>query len=1131
MHLLVRDGHSLDETEAAQDLGQSPADLVFLSFADSELAAAAGAWTATAEPKPTLRLANLGRLRHPFSVDLYLEQVAAKARAVLVRILGGLEYWRYGAEELATLCREKKIALALLPGDPANRGEAPEDPRLAALSTIAEPNLAKLAAYLRAGGPANLAHALQLLAHCAGLAPAPLAPPAPLPAFGILSAPADAASARKAVILFYRSHLLAGDTAPIAALAQALAAHGFACWQIFVHSLKDPAAARFLQSLFAAVRPTVVLNATGFSARHEDAASPLDAAGVPVLQVVLAGSSRAAWEASSRGLAAADLAMQVVLPELDGRLLTTAVSFKAEEESFAALEFTRLAHRPEPAGVALAARRAAGWARLAETRRAERRIAVILPSYPGAGGQEGYAVGLDTFASLATILETLAEAGYCVGPFSASALASRLCQAPPEPLLALAEYERLFAGLPVSLQADLRRAWGDPAEDPEFRNGWFCFRLARFGNILAAIQPERSTAEMRKAAYHDPSLLPRHAYLAFFLWLRQVWGAHALIPLGAHGTLEWLPGKAVALSETCLPAVLTGELPVIYPFIVNNPGEAAMAKRRLGAVVLGHLTPPLVSAGLSGPAAEIARLIEEYAEAAGLDRRRAALLRREILAKAEASGLTAEAGAARAADEEEALAKLDAYLCELKDMQIRDGLHVFGRPPGEAQQAMLLAALVAAAPHLPHADLQERLAACPAAERAALLAALDGRFIPPGSSGAPSRGRPDVLPTGRNLFSVDPRALPTPAAFALAERSAETLLRRYLQDHGEWPRHLVLDLWGSAAMRTGGEDFALALVLLGVRPLWDAGSSRLNGFEVLPLALLNRPRVDVTLRISGLFRDAFPSQIALFQQAIEAVAARAEETEEWNPLAASVQGCEGEARAQALRRIYGPAPGSYGAGVTPLTDTGAWSTRDELGASYLAASGYVYGAGVEGRIDAEGFAARVKNAEAFIHLQDHAESDLLESTDYAAHAGGFAAAAQSFAQDPVLYHLDISRPDAPQSRQLAEEIARIVRARAANPRWIAGQMRHAYRGAAEIARTVEGLFVFAATLPARFDPQFALLFDATLGNAEVDGFLARENPAARRAMAERFAEAIRRGLWRVRRNAPAEELAEILRRC
>jgi cobaltochelatase CobN len=1129
MHLLVRESHSLEETETAQDLGQSPAELVFLSFADSELAAAASAWTAIAAPKPSLRLANLGRLRHPFSVDLYLEQVAAQARAVLVRILGGLEYWRYGAEELAVLCRARGIALALLPGDPANQGEAPEDPRLGALSTIAEPHLAKLAAYLRAGGPTNLAHALQLLAHCAGLAPAPLAPPVPLPAFGILSAPALSAHTRTAVILFYRSHLLAGDTAPIAALAQALAAQGFACWQVFIHSLKDPAAARFLQSFFAAARPKVILNATGFSARNEDAASPLDAADVPVLQVVLAGSSRAAWAASARGLGAADLAMQVVLPELDGRLLTTAVSFKAEAESFAALEFTRRAHQPEPAGIALAARRACGWARLAETRRADRRVAVILPSYPGAGGQEGYAVGLDTFASLAVILESLAEAGYQVGPFAAAALASLLCQAPPQPVLSAAEYERLLAGLPASLQQDLRRAWGDPASDPAFRNGWFCFRLARFGNILAAIQPERSTADMRKAAYHDPSLPPCHGYLAFFLWLRQVWGAHALIPLGAHGTLEWLPGKAVALSETCWPAVLTDGLAVIYPFIVNNPGEAAMAKRRLGAVVLGHLTPPLIAAGLSGPAADIARLIEEYAEAAGLDRRRAALLRREILAKAEAAGLTAEAGAAQAADEEEALARLDAYLCDLKDIQIRDGLHVFGRAPGAAQQAALLAALGTAAPHLPQADVQARLLACPAAEREALLTALDGRFIPPGPAGAPSRGRPDVLPTGRNLFSVDPRALPTPAAFALAERSAEALLRRYLQDHGEWPRHLVLDLWGSATMRTGGEDFALALVLLGIRPLWDAGSSRLNGFEVLPTAMLKRPRVDVTLRISGLFRDAFPSQIALFQQAVAAVAARADEAEEWNPLAAAVHGCEEAARTEALRRIYGPAPGSYGAGVTPLTDTGAWSTRGELGASYLAASCYAYGAAMEGQGDAEGFAARVKNAAAFVHIQDHAESDLLESTDYAAHAGGFAAASLLLAQGAALYHLDTSRPETPQSRQLAEEIARIVRARAANPRWIAGQMRHSFRGAAEIARTIEGLFVFAATLPVRFDRQFELLFDATLGNAEVDGFLARENPAARRAMAKRFAEAIDRGLWQVRRNALAEELAEILK--
>jgi cobaltochelatase CobN len=410
------------------------------------------------------------------------------------------------------------------------------------------------------------------------------------------------------------------------------------------------------------------------------------------------------------------------------------------------------------------------------------------------------------------------------------------------------------------------------------------------------------------------------------------------------------------------------------------------------------------------------------------------------------------------------------------------------------------------------------------AERAALLTALDGRMVAPGPAGAPTRGRADVLPTGRNLFTIDPRAVPNRSALILAELAAAELLRRHLQDHGEYPRSLVIDLWGSATMRTGGEDFALALVLMGARPVWDDGSARVSGIEILPLALLDRPRIDVTLRISGLFRDAFEAQILLFDAAVRAVAAR-DEAADWNPLAAAARGLEGEALQHATARVFGAAPGDYGAGVTALVDRGAWQKQAELAASYLAASGHAYGKDREGVADTHAFAARVAAADVFVHQQDHAETDLLDSPDYAAHEGGFAAAAASLGGTPALYHTDTSRPDAPRVRTVAEEIARVVRGRAANPAWLAGMMRHGYRGASEIARAVDGLHAFAATLPQRLDPQFDLLLDATLGDPMVDGFLRQANPAARAAMAERFRDALRRDLWRPRRNVVAEIIA------
>jgi cobaltochelatase CobN len=1136
LHLILRETRTLDEEAPAADLGQSPADIVFLSFSDSDLGAAAAAWQGLPETRPSLRLANLARLRHPMSVDLYAEQTIAGARCVIVRLLGGLDYWRYGAEEVAATCRRAGIPLALLPGD------AREDARLAELSTIAPALLARLDALLRAGGPENLARTLRLAAHLAGLAADPKEPPAPLPACGEypLGVPADG-PAGLAALVFYRSHLLAGDIAPITALAEALATRGMGVRALHVDSLKVPATAAVVAERLRAWRPSVVLNATGFSARTGNGASPLDAACVPVLQLVLAGSAREAWEASSRGLSQTDLAMQVVLPELDGRLATAAVSFKAEETMLPGLEFARLLHRPDAEGIALAVDRACGWARLAATPRAARRLAVVLSDYPGAGGgQVAHAVGLDSFASLTSILRTLAEAGYALGPDlpDAAYLAHALGNGAPAPFLDLPTYRTLFATLPAALRERIRAAWGEPEEDPAVEGEWFTLRYIvtpakagvqdrgdphgarldsglrrndeKAGGLILAVQPYRGSRLDRRAGYHDPDTPPRHSYVAFHLWLREVARVHALVHLGAHGTLEWLPGKAVALSDACAPVALLRGLPVIYPFIVNNPGEAAAAKRRLGAVTIGHLTPPLASAGLAGEAAELERLIDEYAAADGLDRRRTALLKREILERAESAGLLAESGA-RGLAEDDALARLDAYLCDVKDLQVRQGLHVFGEPPAPERRARLLAACPAIDP--------AALDACAVSERAALLAALDGRFVPPGPAGAPSRGRADVLPTGRNLFAIDPRAVPTRSALALAERACAELLRRHLQDHGDWPRALVLDLWGSATMRTGGEDFALALVLMGVRPTWDEGSARVNGFEIVPLAVLDRPRVDVTLRISGLFRDAFPEQIALFDAAVRALAAR-DEAEEWNPLAAAAR-----REPYALARVFGAAPGDYGAGVIPLLDRGAWAHSADLGAAYLAASGFAYGTEREGEAAPDAFAARVAAADAFVHAQDHRETDLLDGSEAAAHEGGFAAAAASLGATPALYHADTSRPEAPSVRSVVQEVARVVRGRAANPRWIETMMAHNYRGAAEIARALDGLYGFAATLPERLDAQFDLLFGATLADPAVERFLREANPEAHAAMRARFADALARGLWRTRRNDVAELLA------
>jgi cobaltochelatase CobN len=1058
MHLLVRETRSLDETAPAVDLAHGQADLVVLSFSDADLGALASV------DSPSLRLAPLGKLRHPMSVDLYLEQTVAHARCVVLRLLGGLDYWRYGTEELVALCQQRAIPLAVLPGD----GRA--DPALAALSTVSAEVHARLDGYFRHSGVANMRRAVGLMTHLAGLGADDGQAAEALPQHAVHALDLD--DRDLAAIVFYRSHLMSDDIAPVMALMGALRSRGLAVGAIYAGSLKAPDTAAFVARTLAAWRPAVVLNATGFSARalispaneerHPpsrgagDEGSPLDAADAPVLQLILAGTQRTAWQSSTRGLTPADLAMQVVLPELDGRLLTTAISFKREQDG-------RTIHDPDLDGIALAADRAAGWAWLRRIPAADRRVAIVLSDYPGLGGQRGHAVGLDSFASLAAITGLLAEHGYATRAASCAELTTALSHAEPTPFLSLTDYAPLFATLPQILQDAATAAWGDPASDPSVLGSHFTLRHCKLGSVAAYLQPDRGDRGDRRAAYHDADLPPRHGFIAFYLSLRT---RHALVHLGTHGSLEWLPGKATALSAICWPLALIGGLPVIYPFIVNNPGEAAAAKRRLGAITIGHLTPPIRSAGLQGEAASLEHMIDEYAAADGMDRRRTAMLRRGILDRAAASGLLDESGIAPDAPDDDALARLDAYLCDVKDLQIRDGLHVYGKAPDAGRLAMLP----------PGAD------ACAAAERTALLAALDGRFVAPGPAGAPSASRADVLPTGRNLAGLDPRMLPTRSALALAERAATDLLRRHRQDHGDWPRSVVLNVWGTSAMRTGGEDIALALLLLGVLPVWDEGSGRVNGFTVTPIAELDRPRVDVTLRISGLFRDAFAAQVALFAAAAAAVAGR-DEAADWNPLA----GRPGE-------RVFGPAPGQYGVG------------RD-----WLAASVTGYGAQADGMADRASLEQRVRDADALLHVQDHAGTDLLDGPEYAAHLGGFASAASALGADPALYYHD------GQARTVAEQVARVVRGRAANPVWLAGMMRHGYSGAAEIARAVDALGAFAATLPQRFDRQFDLLY-AALEAPDVDAFLRRENPEARAAIADRFARARQGGHWHPRRN-------------
>jgi cobaltochelatase CobN len=1157
MHILATTSSSLDDLIEPVDLNQSPADVVVLSFSGSDLNGIAAAWDAVkdgggitplwpaghlphkggdepvgptttkyqpvngAKPhrvsipppvgempgraeggnasrddhSPSLALTNLSDLRHPMSVDLWLEKTAAHAKVILVRILGGYDRWAYGVEELSRLAKRKKIALAMLPGECSMRDE-----RLAAASTVSETNLADMLACFREGGPDNMRLLVQRLEALASgetneLPPAIAMPKAGFyrPGRGIVDREDLAAGfspdAPRLPILFYRSMLLANDVAPIDALFEALEARGFAPVPLFVSGLKDAEAISFVEQAITELRPTAILTTTAFASGTDDRNETIfDRSGIPVFQIVVATTRREGWVEGRRGLNPADLAMHVVLPELDGRILAGVISFKEGSGS------AELVNSPEPDRVDQVADRIAAFLRMKMTVRAERKIVILMPDYPSAPGRTGYAVGLDVPQSVLAMLRELSLADYSVADI------------PDTPRDLLDRLDRKVGLLPLRdyvAAPGADEAWGDAKDDADPEDAAYRFRAAHFGNVTVALAPDRGRNADRRADYHSPDLPPRHALIAFGQWMRHKLGAHAIVHVGAHGTLEWLPGKTVALSKDCFPELVTGGLPVIYPFIVSNPGEAAVAKRRISAVTIGHLPPVLTGAGLSDDEKKLELLVDEYAQADGLDRRRRDRLAKLIVEAARDTSIATDAGVSRDDDPDTALARIDAFLCDLKDFAIKDGQHVFGEvAKGDDDPLRITSAET---------------------EKQALLDALDGRHIRPGPSGAPARGRRDVMPTGRNLFASDPRTLPTPTAFELGKRAADEILRRYLQDHGDWPKNLVFDLWGSASLRSGGEEVAQVLALMGARPVQDMATGRVTGIEVLPPAQLGRPRVDVTLRISGLFRDMFPALIALLDAAMRAIAAR-EEAPGDNPLAE-----EAQRTGSVPPRIFGSAPGTYGSGIEEKLADGSWSEREELGRIYLDATSHAFSGtdGTASHVPGE-FAGRIGNADLLVHTGDDPGRDLLDGSADVAFIGGFSAAVAALGGKADVIALDTTDPAKPKARSISEAVTRVVRARATNPRFIAGQMRHGPRGAAELVETVDRLIGFAETTHAIPQSLIDATYDAYLGDETVREFLLAQNPEGARYMGERFRSALNRGLWHPRRNAVNAELEMLM---
>ncbi|MGJ8524524.1 Cobaltochelatase subunit CobN [Halomonadaceae bacterium LMG 33818] len=1366
MHLFAAQPGGFNDAEGIIDLDQKPARLVVLSAADSVLSLLAARADRLASHYPSLCLANWLNLKKPAAFDLYADKVLERSsdnapngvEVVVLSLLGGASYWRYGLDQLKAWANEDaKRTLIVVPG------EDYADPELLASGTVNIEVATRVWRYLREGGAQNADAFFDYLNHhflekeaskCNGSTPLPAPEPLPRSALyhpdeGLLPLSdwqrfIDSTARPTVVLTLYRSHVQSANTGMFDALILQIQASGLNVLPLTVASLKEAPCLKALNRLLIHSDAALVLNTTGFAiATHlnaSDATSPTEqppllARPVPVLQLILASTTHEQWVQDTQGLRARDIAMQVSLPEVDGRITTRAIAFKTQAQQHSRSQFDSICFELDSERATYVIQLAHAWIRLARLSNDQKHIALVLANYPSSEARIGNGVGLDTPASVFNILHWLKEAGYqCEDiqgelPASPTALMEQLrnvhahalqggrafvesddhselatnendrdgnaSSKAPSMWLDRVTYDAFFYTLPTDIQSALTTRWGPPEEDPSYNieKSAFALSLMTLGSVVVGVQPARGYDIDQQALYHDPDLIPPHGYLAFYLWLRKSFCMDAVIHVGKHGNQEWLPGKGLALSNHCWPEIALGPTPNIYPFIVNDPGEGAQAKRRAQAVIIDHLMPPMARAELYGELAELEELADELYQALGVDPVREKRLRVLIAQKLRESGLINELAVNNQATEQQLIDELDTYLCDIKEASIRNGLHTLGSLPKEeklhetllsllrlprgegATEQGLLHALAAdlklpseydplaipnglwqecrpvllqqvmTTPWVTTGDTRERLEALalqlirssfpdhgqtenkrtlnslfapllpqsllsetreksaasigihvrpsdlryeyiredaslsntspdkagsnksgidpvptfnsedgafqlnfprtyqvltfardalfPALnysaknEQSMLLNALAGLFVPPGASGAPTRGRLDVLPTGRNFYSVDSRAIPSKTAWALGQQSADALIERYLQEQGDYPRHLGLSVWGTATMRTGGDDIAQAMALMGIEPVWAAGSQRLVDFKIIPAFQLGRPRVDVTLRVSGLFRDAFPNVIALLDAAVLKLA-EYDEPGDGNTIRQTVmidaerfrtQGDTPEnAWRRACYRIFGAKPGAYGAGVQGVLDSGQWSSKAELGGAYVQWGGYVYGQQLDGdaieRADFVAFEQRLSALQVVLQNQDNREHDILDSSDYSAFHGGMTAATEALSGTiPSLYFGDHANPMHPRIRSLKEEFNRVLRSRLLNPKWQSAMREHGYKGASEMAASVDNLFAFDATSGIVDDYQYTQVYASFLEDPLNSDFFADHNPGAQREITERLLEAIQRDLW------------------
>ncbi|MEW7279033.1 cobaltochelatase subunit CobN [Aquimarina sp. 2201CG1-2-11] len=1203
---------------------QQPGDIVFLSAGDTEIHTINEAYKelhkAEGDTLPSLRMTNLVYLKQELTIDTYLEEVLEKAKVIVCSMLGGLSYYKYLVESLVTLQERVGNTVLFLPAHEP-------DFELMKLSSAEIQIVHQSRQYLQEGGKENAIAFLNYLRNTffdtnIDIAPAQSIADVFLYTIdaGMVTQEMLASSLNSdkpnVVLLAYRTHYLADNMSPLQAMSEALNARKMNAFVVFASNLRD---AKLLEQVERLMTNTgkrtihTIINTTGFTIKPMDGSEFIfEKIKVPVLQAIFSTANKEVWEEGLFGLPPTDIAMNIALPEIDGRIIGRAVSFKKEVEKDDLTDSSILKYEAHIPACEFMAELAQRWATLQYKKNSEKKVAVILPNYPNKDSRLANGVGLDTPESCIVLLDALKTKGYDVGeqlPTSGTELMHWITQMttndvattmtrPHSLVFDHKDFQNCFSALSKGLREKVIEQWGTPEEDPYFTGTGFIVSGFLVGNIFVSIQPSRGYNQDPQAIYHSPDLPPTYQYLAYYFWLQQEYHADAVIHLGKHGNLEWLPGKSVSLDPaSCFPAAVFGALPHFYPFIINDPGEGTQAKRRNQAVIIDHLIPPMTRAESYGSLMKLEHLVDEYYEASSLDPKRSRVLEKEIALLVKETKLNVDLGIS-SDDVDELLVKLDGYLCELKEAQIRDGLHIFGKAPVDEQLIDLLIALhrvpgyhqegitqvlakdlgikenILEIPYTEEMNLTIEGAFCKTAgqvvaqletiakklliqflengilpksypllsemlqviknntlqkvqqttdELQFLLDGLNGHYVPSGPSGAPTRGRLDLLPTGRNFYSVDVRTIPTETAYRLGEKSAQLIIDRYLQENGDYPETIGVSVWGTSTMRTGGDDIAQAFALMGVRPIWKNANRRVTDFEVVPLIKLGRPRVDVTLRISGFFRDAFPDVINLFN-AVVARLANLDEPIEDNPIRKRFleeqnqwqeQGLpQEEASQRALYRVFGSKPGAYGAGLQAVIDEKNWQTQEDLAKVYINWSGYAYGNSKKGVSAHESFQNRLQAMQIVMQNQDNREHDILDSDDYYQFHGGLANAVKATKGDEAeIYFGDHSRPETPKIKTLKEELLKVYRSRVVNPKWIKGVQRHGYKGAFEMAATLDYLFAYDATTNLIDDFMYEGITESYLLTPENKEFIQQNNPWALKDMSERLLEAIQRGMW------------------